>query len=108
VVGQSVLDTLMDMTDELLGDMIEEIIEEYYEDKVDIESEYEDILNFIVKRLARKAGKKNRTEKYLKILEKLRKRSSVAKLILSYLISEYIEERDSGALESRSSSREYS
>ncbi len=107
MVGQSALDTFMDMTDELLGDIIEEVIEEYYEDKINIEDEYEDILNYIVRRLVKKAGRKNKGEKYLKILERLRNKTPVAKLVISYLVSEYIRERDSGSLETPSSGEEY-
>lgn len=102
MVGQSALDTFVDMTDELLGDIIEEVIEDYYEDKINIEDEYEDVLNYIVRRLVKKAGKKNKGERYLKILERLRNKTPVAKLVISYLISEYIRERDFGSLETHS------
>ncbi|WP_440059860.1 hypothetical protein ACSU1N_01470 [Thermogladius sp. 4427co] len=106
MVGQSTLDAFLDMTDEMLGDIIEEVIEEYYEDKIDIEAEYEDILNYIVKRLIKKTRGKSDAEKYLKILRNLRRRASIAKLVISYLVSQYIEERDTGRLEPTSQSEE--
>jgi hypothetical protein len=88
-------DYLAELVDEHLGTLIEEVIDRYYADKIDKEFEYEEILQYIANQLIGEEFDNNDLEeKLMSILRKLVRRKSIGKLVISYLISKYIEERD--------------
>ncbi len=85
-------DYFVDLVEEYLGDMIESIVYKYYSDKIDLEIEYESLLSFIVDQLVGD----NRDyyediDRFRDFLKKLGRRKSISKLVISYLISRYIE-----------------
>jgi len=80
------------LVDEYLGSLIEELIDRYYSDQIDKEFAYDDILLYItVKLLGREDPRSSKA--FAKKLRKLARDKSIGKLLLSYLISKYIEER---------------
>jgi len=80
------------LVDEYLGSLIEELIDRYYSDQIDKEFAYDDVLFYItVKLLEDKNSRSKRV--FARKLRKLARDKSIGKLLLSYLISKYIEER---------------
>lgn len=90
---------LVDLVDEHLGLVIEELAERYYSSDVDVddEHEYEHLLKFIAMELLGDASESSEIE-LRKIIRELEADSSITKLVISYLISRYIE-RKSNRLE---------
>lgn len=84
-------DMYIDIVNDHLGELIEEVVTRYYEDKVDVEEEYIDILEFITERLM--SSKSGSSDDFKKTVLKLSRRRSLAKVIISYLVSKYIEEK---------------
>jgi len=84
-------DYYVDLVEEYLGDLIEEVVYKYYSDKIDLELEYELLLSYIVQNLTddEKYGDVNN---FRELLRKLGRRKGVAKLVISYLVSQYIED----------------
>jgi len=90
-----ILEYLTDMAEEYLGDIIEELVEKYYSDKIDLAEEYPDLLEFITLRLVNESLNGDEDpDKFRKVIGRLSRRKSLAKAVISYLISEYITERD--------------
>jgi hypothetical protein len=89
----SLLDYFTDLTEEYLGDLIEEVVTEYYDDKIDIASEYEDLLEYVINRIVKDSlhGEYD-PEKFEKIVKKMARMKGIGRLIISYLVSEYISE----------------
>jgi len=84
-------DYLMDLVEEHLGDLIEEVVEKYYSDYIDLEMEYENVLRYITQTLAGEHGEYEDPDRFRDMLKKMVKRKNVGKLIISYLVSKYIE-----------------
>jgi len=83
-----------DLVDEHLGSIIEEVVDKYYSDFIDIELEYMDILIFITLELLN--GVEEEDEKHFRqILKTLSRKRGIGKLVISYLVSRYIESRES-------------
>lgn len=90
-----ILEYLTDIAEEYLGDMIEELVERYYSDKIDLAEEYPELLGFITLKLVNKSLNGDEDpDKFRKVIGRLSRRKSLAKAVISYLISEYISERD--------------
>ncbi len=87
------LDYFTDLTEEYLGDLIEEVVVNYYDDRIDIASEYEDLLEYVINRIIKDSlhGEYD-PERFEKVVKKMARMRSVGKLIISYLVSEYISE----------------
>lgn len=85
-------DYYIDVLDEYFGELIEEIVLRYYEDKIDIDEEYIDVLEYIADKFVNKS--KSSSNSFEKKIIKLSNNPSLAKVIISYLVSRYIEERD--------------
>ena len=92
--GTIFTDYLADLVEEHLGNIIEEIIDKYYGDRIDKELEYEEILRFITTELMGTDEEDYDETEFTKILRKLAHKRSIGKLVVSYLISKYIENRD--------------
>jgi len=92
--GTIFTDYFADLVEEHLGNIIEEIIEKYYEDQIDKEFEYEEILKFITAELMGTNNVDYDEAEFTKTLRKLARKKSVGRLVISYLIAKYIEERD--------------
>lgn len=86
-----VFNKLTRLIDHHLGSFIEEVAEKYYRKEIDLEIEYEDLLRFITKRLLEDPVEYSE-EEFKKVLRELTSETSVCKLIISYLLSEYIRE----------------
>jgi len=84
-------DYYVDLVEEYLGDLIEEIVYKYYSDKIDLELEYELLLSYIVQNLT-DDEKYGDVDNFRELLRKLGRRKGVAKLVISYLVSQYIED----------------
>lgn len=82
----------MDVLDEYLGELIEEIVIRYYEDKIDVDEEYLDILEFIADRLMN--SESGSSTGFEKKVSRLSRNPSLARVIVSYLVSKYVEERE--------------
>jgi len=87
----------LDILDYYLGDDLEEIVEESGELPIDIEDEYEQLLKYIYRSIV-KAWFKGQEPTKSQLKEKLEKYRSPRyyyrlKLLLSYLISRYVEIR---------------
>ncbi len=91
----ALLEYLVDLAEQYLGDIIEEVIEKYYSDKIDLSERYVDVLEFITEKIIDDSlnGDEN-PERFKKIVRKLAARPYIAKMLISYLISEYIENYD--------------
>ena len=89
------MEYLTDVAEEYLGDMIEELVEKYYSDQIDLSEEYPDLLSFITLKLINKSlnGSED-VGRFRRVLAKLSRRKDIAKIVVSYLISEYIRSRD--------------
>lgn len=87
------MEYFVDLTEQYLGDLIEEVVEQYYEDKIDIATEYEVILEYIIEKFIKESlhGDSN-PEKFEKLLRRLSRNKGISKLVLSYLISRYLDE----------------
>jgi len=88
----ALLEYLVDLAEQYLGDIIEEVVEKYYSDKIDLSERYVDILEYITEKIIDDSLKGDENpEKFKKIVRKLSARPYVAKMLISYLVSEYIE-----------------
>jgi len=85
---------LLEAIEEKLGDVIEEVIDKYYSDKIDVELEFEDILSFIASELGSEEELEY-SDGVIKEIKKLSRTRYVAELVVSYLLSKYIEQRSS-------------
>jgi len=85
---------LLEAIEEKLGDVIEDLIDRYYSDKIDLELEFEDILDFIASELGSGSDLEYSGE-VIKEVKKLSRNRHVAELVISYLLSKYIEQRSS-------------
>ncbi len=91
----ALLEYFADLTEQYLGDLIEEVIEEYYSDKVDISAEYEDILEYIIDTLIdENLNGDYDPARFEKLLRTFLRHKNLARIVLSYLISKYIEENE--------------
>jgi len=82
---------LVELVDHHLGSLIEEIVERYYKNSIDLEIEYDHILRFIVEKLVENNSSYSE-EDFKRVLREVVRESGVCKLVVSYLISEYIDE----------------
>lgn len=87
-------DFLTDLVEESLGELIEEIIEKYYEDKIDKEYEYERIIQYVTEKIAEDSDPLRNSAKIVSTIRLLSRKKSIGRLVISYLIAKYIEERD--------------
>lgn len=85
---------LIDLVDEYFGNLIEEIVMKYYKDSIDLEIEYENILLYIVDKLTEGKEEYGDPVKFRELMRKLGHKRGVSKLLVSYLISKYIEEEN--------------
>jgi len=79
------------LVDVYLGSLIDELIDRYYKDQIDKEFAYDDVLFYITLKLLEDGDLKSRKE-FARKLRRLARDKSIGKLLLSYLISRYIEE----------------
>ncbi|ABN70356.1 hypothetical protein Smar_1264 [Staphylothermus marinus F1] len=87
------IEYFVDLTEQYLGDLIEEVVEQYYEDKIDIATEYEAILEYIIEKFVKESLRgEYDPEKFEKLLRRLSRNKGIGKLVVSYLVSRYIEE----------------
>lgn len=85
------LNKLVKLVDHHLGSLIEEIAEKYYRKDIELDLEYEDVLKFITEKLLADSISYDE-EEFRKTLREIVGETSVSKLIISFLLAEYIEE----------------
>ncbi|MEM0355834.1 MAG: hypothetical protein QW716_04100 [Desulfurococcaceae archaeon] len=90
-------DMYIDLVNNYLGELIEEVVTQYYEDKIDVDEEYIDILEFVTEKLMKNSS--GSLNDFKKIIVKLSSKPSLARVIISYLVSKYFEERNGLSLE---------
>ncbi len=88
---EPVLSVYIDLTDQYLGELIEEVIERYYPDIIEI-VDFEDLLEYITLKIMNGNKRLNNYEEYQKLLRRLLRNKQIAKTLISYLISKYLEE----------------
>ncbi|MEZ0394366.1 MAG: hypothetical protein ABWK00_04920 [Desulfurococcaceae archaeon] len=80
------------LIDMYLGEAIEEVVGRYYEDQVDLEADYEDLVEFMASEIVKGLGEADPSY-YEAELRKLRRAPGVSKALVSYLVSKYIDAR---------------
>lgn len=81
-----------DMVDRYLGSEIEELVFKYYESSIDIDEEYEDLISYITDYLLTKLNYDYNS--FRKTIGYLKKHPSLGRLLVSYIVSNYIDDRD--------------
>jgi hypothetical protein len=78
------------LIDKYLGDLIEEVVYKY-KYNVDLEDEYEELLRYVFRRLAKAwfKGKDFTFKEFERALKNARRRRKQLEIVLSYLISRY-------------------
>ncbi|MEM0377869.1 MAG: hypothetical protein QXP68_02480 [Thermosphaera sp.] len=90
-------ESIVEMVDEVIGDILEELLERYYGDSLESEEDYEELLITIVNSVKKEVFKgRGDVSDIREFLLRLRDKPQIAKLILSYIIGNYLEK--SGAL----------
>lgn len=84
-------DVLMNLTDEFLGDIIDEVLEKYYSD-TRLMIDYEELLEYITMEIVEKNENADDYETFHKLVKKLARQRSLARVFVSYLISKYLEQ----------------
>lgn len=86
---------LIDSVESVVGDLVNDIIDRYYGDRVESEYDYEKILYYIARHIKQEVfSNKASFDEVVEYLSKLRTKGSLAKLVLSYMISKALEEPD--------------
>lgn len=86
---------LIDSVENVIGDLINDLIDKYYGDLVETDHEYEKILYYIAHQIKREVFNNKATlNDVINYLTELRSKKSVAKLVLSYMISRALEESE--------------
>ncbi len=81
----------VDLTDQYLGELIEEVIEKYYPELMEI-VDFDEILEYITVKIINGDKRYDDYDAYKKLLRKLSRNKQIAKTLISYLISKYIDE----------------
>ncbi|MEM0004010.1 MAG: hypothetical protein QXE10_04800 [Desulfurococcaceae archaeon] len=84
---------LIDSIENTIGDIVNELIDKYYGDRIETEYDYEKILYSIAHQVKQEVfDNKAALNDVIEYLNKLRNKKSIAKLIISYMISRALEE----------------
>ncbi|WP_448577762.1 hypothetical protein [Thermosphaera sp.] len=95
-------ETIVDVVDEVIGDILEELLEKYYGDNLESEEDYDELVYNIVNSIRREVFKgKADIADIRSFLYSLREKPHIAKLLLSYMIGNYLEK--AGSLARRAS-----
>ncbi|MEM0002126.1 MAG: hypothetical protein QXS24_02350 [Desulfurococcaceae archaeon] len=84
---------LIDIVENTIGDIVSELIDKYYGDSIESDYDYERILYSIAHQVKQEIFNNKATlNDVVDYLSKLRSKKSIAKLIVSYMISRALEE----------------